>query len=78
MPNPPPPQPIASGEAVQISVPARSQRSFRDLAPDDPRRNRKRSNTTVTTSQGVVPIDDLDIPEDIKQLLEHLDFDGAG
>ena len=85
MPNPPCPKPTSDHAPVLVplpplaneDMPVKATRSFHDLDPNDPRACRNRLTTAVTTSQGVVSIDDLDIPEDIKHLLETLDFDGS-
>ena len=53
-------------------------RSFSALDKTDARYVREYNNTTLATTQGKVVIDDLDVPEDVKQLLFDLDFDYSG
>jgi len=55
-----------------------SLRSFSALDKTDARYVREHNETTLTTTQGKVVIDDLDVPEDVKQLLFDLDFDYSG
>ena len=56
-----------------------SRRSFKTLdETDDARRGRNKKTTTLVTSQGTMMIDDLDVPEDVKELLFDLDFDVSG
>ena len=55
-----------------------SLRSFSTLDKTDARYVREHNETTLITTQGKVVIDDLDVPEDVKQLLFDLDFDYSG
>lgn len=76
MPNPPPPKPkvllVASDETSGVK------KSFATLGKDDARSARTRNETKLNTTQGEVVVDDLDVPEDVKELLFDLDFDSTG
>lgn len=74
MPNPPPPK-AQQEEAFAIDV---SRRSFKKLDESDARHGRQYKSTKLISSQGEVTIDDLDVPEDVKEFLFDLDFDLSG
>jgi len=76
MPNPPPPKPkvllVANVDTSGLK------KSFTALGKDDSRSARTRNETKLNTTQGEVVVDDLDVPEDVKELLFDLDFDSTG
>jgi len=76
MPNPPPPKPkvllVANVDTSGLK------KSFTALGKDDSRSSRTRNETKLNTTQGEVVVDDLDVPEDVKELLFDLDFDSTG
>jgi len=52
---------------------------FKALDPSDPRYNIQRPSVELTTCDGaVVNLNAMNIPEDLKDLVETLDFDGGG